>query len=123
MSTDLTTSLSRDDDHTGDALRFARASDGALRIYAAYGGIAPRRWRVDADDAIRLRDWLNDEWPVMQAEPVDECCAGDMSWSAHAAPEREVFVRPNESVRVTAAPPDVDYISTPWGLMPVGRYG
>jgi|GEM_PF-2961635 len=69
MSTDLTTSLTLSDDDTDDSLRVCRNSQGWLRIYAADGFWHPRGWLFSKDDAIMLRDWLNDEWPVGETEP------------------------------------------------------
>lgn len=69
MSTDLTTTLVLTDDDADDALRVCRNPVGALRVYASDGVLPLRTWLFGEADAIMLRDWLNDEWPVDRRDP------------------------------------------------------
>lgn len=71
MSTDLTTTLVLTDDDADDALRVCRDPVGALRVYASDGVLPLRTWLFGEADAIMLRDWLNDEWPVSPAGNMD----------------------------------------------------
>lgn len=72
MSTDLTTTLCLVDNQTDDGLRVCRNPEGELRVYAADGAFDPRTWLFSEEDAVMLRDWLNDEWPVERREVAEE---------------------------------------------------
>lgn len=81
MSTDLTTTISLKDDMKKEGFRLCRTSDAGLRVYSNEGLTA---LYFSEDDAIMLRDWLNDEWPVMQAEPADGCCQAEPDMEGYA---------------------------------------
>lgn len=85
MSTDLTTTIILGDDATDVSFRFIRTADGNLRIVAcgAVGVAFPE------EDAIMLRDWLNDEWPVQgtaEPEPEEYLWGGDIGWPQRGRP-------------------------------------
>ena len=89
MSTDLTTTLCLVDNKTDDGLRVCRNPEGELRVYAADGAFDPRTWLFTEEDAIMLRDWLNDEWPVadaVPAEPEEYLWGAAVGWPQEGCP-------------------------------------
>ena len=71
MSTDLTTTILLGHPVGGDTgltFRFIRTSVGRIRIQVSGEETAV----FSPDDAIMLRDWLNDEWPVERREVAEE---------------------------------------------------
>lgn len=111
MSTDLTTTLMlKNEEPEGiRGVRFIRTIDGGIRANIVTGDDERTTAYFSADDAIMLRDWLNDEWPVMQAEP--------------AMSVFEAMVDAMEQADNSAAADDLDdgrrYARTPWGFVEV----
>lgn len=91
MSTDLTTTLMCIDDDSKVGLRFCRTVSGGMRVYGMDGLVA---LYFGEADAIMLRDWLNDEWPVEGVEgAVQYRCLNMPGADAEPAQPKSAFPR------------------------------
>lgn len=119
MSTDLTTTLMLKNEEAEGirGVRFLHTIDGGIRANIVTGDDTRTSAYFSADDAIMLRDWLNDEWPIHQRTDFGRTASEAM---ADAVAE-QLWADDGGAVADDAGFLDDGrrYARTPWGFVEV----
>lgn len=110
MSSDLTTTIVMHNEEEGgfQGARFIHASIGGLRLNVFLTDDAETTAYFSEDDAIMLRNWLNDEWPVEQRDDYGREAEAAMQ-ADMAAPLYGVATAARDPLWGGTSPKDIPY--------------